>query len=64
MYEAGASPVEVMAAMGHTTPGLALAIYAKRLEVARDTGQRMDALVRPGWNGNDELTAEIDKAAV
>jgi hypothetical protein len=46
LYEAGASPAYVMAQMGHTSPALALAIYAQRLERTRDTGERMDALVR------------------
>ena len=51
-YEAGASPVEVLAAMGHTSPSLALSIYTRKMKVSRDTGAKMDALVRPGWNGN------------
>lgn len=50
LYEAGASPAYVMAAMGHTSSGLALEVYARKLERERDTGARMDALLRgAGW---------------
>jgi hypothetical protein len=44
-----------MEQMGHTDPALALAIYAKVVERKRDTGARMDALVRDadlGTNGH------------
>jgi integrase len=46
VYEAGASPAYVMAQMGHTDASLALEIYSKVMERKRDTGERMDALVR------------------
>ena len=46
LFEAGASPAYVMAQMGHADPNLALAIYAQVMERARDTGERMDALIR------------------
>jgi integrase len=46
LYEAGASPAYVMSQMGHTDPGLALEIYTKVMERKRDTGARMDALLR------------------
>jgi integrase len=46
LYEAGASPAYVMAQMGHTSPGLALEVYAKKMSRSRDTGARMDALIR------------------
>lgn len=46
LYEAGASPAYVMAAMGHTSSALALEVYARKMERQRDTGERMDALVR------------------
>jgi integrase len=46
LFETGASPAYVMAQMGHTDPALALAVYAKVMERKRDTGERMDALVR------------------
>ena len=35
-----------MAQMGHTSAELALEVYAKKMERQRDTGQRMDALIR------------------
>jgi integrase len=46
LYEAGASPAYVMSQMGHTDPALALEVYTKVMERKRDTGARMDALVR------------------
>jgi hypothetical protein len=35
-----------MAQVGHTQPGVTLLIYARVLERKRDTGDRVDALVR------------------
>jgi hypothetical protein len=35
-----------MAQMGHTDASLALEIYSKVMERKRDTGERMDALIR------------------
>jgi hypothetical protein len=35
-----------MAQMGHTSSALALEVYAKVMERKRDTGERMDALIR------------------
>lgn len=49
LYEAGASPAYVMAQMGHTDASLALEVYAKVMERQRDTGERMDALLRGGY---------------
>jgi hypothetical protein len=46
LYEAGASPAYVMAQMGHKSSALALEVYAKKMERQRDTGARMDALIR------------------
>lgn len=46
LYEAGASPAYVMSQMGHTSSALALEVYARKMERQRDTGERMDALVR------------------
>jgi integrase len=46
LYEAGASPAYVMQQMGHTSANLALEIYTKVMERKRDTGERMDALLR------------------
>jgi integrase len=72
LYEAGASPAYVMAQMGHTSSALALEVYAKKMERQRDTGARMDALIRAadwaqaGTNADFEpgpLSAEITKEA-
>jgi integrase len=63
LYEAGASPAYVMSQMGHTSSALALEVYAKKMERQRDTGARMDALIRAadwaqtGTNGDRELGA-------
>jgi integrase len=46
LYEAGASPAYVMAQMGHTSSALALEVYARKMARNRDTGARMDALIR------------------
>jgi hypothetical protein len=46
LYEAGATPAYVMAQMGHTDASLALEIYSKVMERKRDTGARMDDLIR------------------
>jgi integrase len=46
LYEAGASPAYVMAQMGHTSSALALDVYARMMRRERDTGARMDALLR------------------
>ena len=46
LYEAGASPAYVMSQMGHTSASLALEVYAKKMARSRDTGERMDALLR------------------
>jgi integrase len=46
LYEAGASPAYVMNQMGHTSSALALEVYARMMQRQRDTGARMDALVR------------------
>lgn len=67
MYEAGASPSYVMAQMGHSSSALALEVYA-RMQRDRDTGARMDALVRGadwaqmGTNGDGDhsFVASLD----
>jgi integrase len=46
LYEAGASPAYAMSQMGHASASLALEIYSKVMERKRDTGERMDALLR------------------
>ena len=35
-----------MSQLGHTSAALALEVYAKKMERQRDTGARMDALIR------------------
>ena len=45
-YEAGASPAYVMAQLGHVDAALSLEVYAKVVERTRDTGERIDALLR------------------
>jgi hypothetical protein len=40
----------VMDQLGHTSAALALEVYAKKMERNRETGRRMDELVRgSGW---------------
>ena len=46
LYEAGASPAYVMSQLGHTSSALALEVYARKMARSRDTGARMDALLR------------------
>ena len=46
LYEAGASPAYVMSQLGHTSSALALEVYARKMQRERNTGARMDALVR------------------
>jgi integrase len=60
MYEAGASPAQVMAQMGHTSASMALEVYAKMMSRDRDTGVRIDALVRgekPPMGTNEAVDA-------
>jgi len=59
LYEAGATPAYVMQQMGHTEASLALEVYSKVMERKRDTGERMDALIR----GADWETAEAPEEA-
>ena len=72
LYESGASPAYVMAQMGHESAALALEVYSKVMERKRDTGQRMDALVRGadwaqmgtnGANSNGSLAAATTEEA-
>ena len=62
-----------MAQMGHTSSALALEVYARKMERQRETGARMDALIRGadwaqmGTNGvesEEPLPVEITKEAV
>ncbi|HYZ76566.1 MAG TPA: site-specific integrase [Gaiellaceae bacterium] len=71
LYEAGESPPYVMAQMGHTSAALALEVYAKVMQRKRDSGARMDALVRgaelapSGTNGgNGEVALPVSASAV
>jgi integrase len=41
LYEAGASPADVMSQMGHTSSAVALEVYTKVMERKRDTGARI-----------------------
>jgi hypothetical protein len=55
-----------MAQMGHTSADLALEVYARKMERKRDTGQRMDALIRGAdWAqmGTSGETIELPVAA-
>lgn len=53
--------------MGHTSSALALEVYARKMERQRDTGARMDALIRAadwaqtGTNGDSvsDAAAEV-----
>jgi integrase len=63
LYEAEASPAYVMSQMGHTSSALALEVYAKVMERKRDTGERMDALIRGAdWAamGSNDETEPVD----
>jgi integrase len=65
LYEAGATPAYVMAQMGHTDASLALEIYTKVIERARDTGVRMDALLRGAdWTGSRPEPVTAPEGAV
>jgi integrase len=57
LYEADANPAYVMAQMGHTDAAPALEIDSKFMERNRDTGERMDALLRGADWGEWALTA-------
>jgi|SRR5947208_2641893 len=65
LYSAGADPAYVMSQMGHQSSSLTLEVYAKVQERQRDTGARMDKLIRPpdwavrGANDVDELAARL-----
>lgn len=46
LYEAGASPAYVMGQMGHASSAFALEVCSRMTSRDRDTGARLDALVR------------------
>jgi hypothetical protein len=56
MYEAGAQPTDVMAAMGHKSAKLALEVYARKMQRDRETAKRMEALVWAPVGTSDEPT--------
>ena len=64
MFEAGASPAFVMSQLGHVSAAMSLEVYARMMSRDRDTGARIDALVRGadeaqvGTNGADDLSSE------
>jgi integrase len=67
LYEAGASPAYVMSQMGHTSASMALEVYAKMMGRDRDTGSRIDALVRGAeWAqmGTNDLASPDDGGRV
>jgi integrase len=67
LFEAGASPAYAMAQMGHSSAARALEVYSKVMERKRDTGARMDALLRGAdWArvGTDEVESPKPLAAL
>jgi integrase len=70
LYEAGETPPYVMDQMGHKSAAMALEVYARKMKRSRDTGERMDALVRGadwaragtnGENGNRAFAVTATK---
>ncbi len=68
LYEAGASPSYVMGQKGHTSASMALEVYSRMISRDRDTGARLDALVKGvDWapmgtnDGMDEALAELSE---
>ena len=52
-----------MAQMGHTSSALALEVYAHKMERQRETGARMDALIRGAeWAQMGTNGAEYEEA--
>ena len=64
LHEAGASPAYVMSQMGHTDASLALEVYAKVMERQRDTGERMDALIRGAEWAETGRNADLEVEAL
>ena len=56
MYEAGATPPEVMDQAGHVSAAMALEVYAKKMTRSRETGKRMDALIDWAVNGQNGVS--------
>jgi integrase len=59
LFEAGASPAYAMQQMGHESAQLSLEVYSKVMQRTRDTGEKVDALIRgadwaqAGTNGSN-----------
>jgi integrase len=64
LYEAGASPAYVMGQMGHTSASMALEVYSRMMSRDRDTGSRLDALVRGVCAHSMGTNQEMDEALV
>jgi integrase len=67
LFEAGPSPAYVMGQMGHTSSALALEVYSKMMSRERDTGARLDALVRGAeWAqmGTNDADVAVSKEGV
>ncbi len=64
LYEAVASPAYVMAQMGHTSSALALEVYARKMERQRETGARMDALIRGADWAQMGTNGAVDEASL
>jgi integrase len=56
LYDAGATPTDVMAQMGHTSAALALEVYAKKMKRSSDTAKRMDENLE--WAATGSKTPE------
>jgi integrase len=63
LYALGEPPPVVMAEMGHTDPGLALAVYAQAMRRGADETAQLRALVEGDVLANSGQRDEIDAAA-
>ena len=64
LYAIGATPPRVMAQMGHTSPQLALSIYAREMDRRDGEPERLEALINGhewGMSG-DNASADRDTA--
>ena len=64
LYEAGASPAYVMSQMGHSSASMALEVYTRMMSRDRDTGARIDALVKGVDWAPMGTNDEVDNALV
>jgi len=53
-----------MAQMGHTSSALALEVYARKMERQRETGARMDALIRGADWAQMGTNGAVDEASL